>query len=80
MKKLSSWMIDLWNAVDGRKRDIAGLISANAMIWLAAWSVPATHWVHRLVTCVCPLLQAVATGHAAIKGDLLRNNSTGGTP
>jgi|GEM_PF-4837049 hypothetical protein len=79
MKRFLGWLKSAWLAVDNHKRDIAGLISANAFVWLAAWSVPSTHWIHRTVSCLCPLLQAVATGHAAIKGDLLRNGN-GGTP
>jgi hypothetical protein len=73
MKKIFAWLKSAWKAVDGKKRDIAGMISANAFVWLAAWSVPSTHWVHRTVSCICPLLQAFATGHAALKGDLNRN-------
>ena len=76
MKKLIGWLKTGWDLIDGHKRDIAGLVSANAFVWLAAWSIPATHWIHRIVSCLCPLLQAVATGHAAIKNDLFRKART----
>lgn len=78
MKKLINWLKFAWRAVDGHKRDIAGLYATNVMAILATCQIAESHWIHKIAACVAYLLTAVGWAHAGAKGDLMRPGNGGG--
>lgn len=73
MKKILGWIKSAWQAVNGHKRDIAGLYCANVMAILSTWQIAESHWVHKVAACIGYLFTAVGWAHAGTKGDISRN-------
>ena len=80
MKKLLGWLLSIWKAIDSHKRDIAHLVCLNFINWMAAAHVPSTHWIYVTGLIIVNTLSSIGFGHAAAKGDIMRDQGNGGTP